>query len=166
VESEVLVVCSGCTDNTVESVQAHTKFDKRVRLHVEKERLGKASAINHILSNAKGNIILFVSADTSPSKACFTRLTSKLNTSNVGLVCGNPIPVNRTNSLVGKLVHLLWRLHGEVFLQLNDAGLARHATEIFCIRRGIVDEIPAGTVNDDAYVALIEEEGVAREVRS
>jgi len=154
-KSEVLVVCSGCTDKTVEIVQKYSDSDHRVKLYVEKERLGKASAINRILSNAKGNIILFVSADTMPSKRCFTRLISKLKTPNVGLVCGNPVPTNRTDSLVGKLVQLLWHLHGHVFAQLNDAGLARHATEIFSIRRGIVKEIPAGTVNDDAYMAIM-----------
>src|SRR3990170_3299895 len=153
-ESEVLVVCSGCTDNTVEVVQEYAEKDTRVHAFVENERKGKASAINQILSNAKCNIILFVSADTLPSKGCFSRLLSKLRIPNVGIVCGHPVPINSPDTLVGKLVQLLWSFHNHVFKQLNDAGLARHATEIFCIRRGIVDKIPAETVNDDAYIAL------------
>ena len=152
--SEVLIVCSGCTDNTVPIVQEYSKQDPRVNVHVEAERKGKASAINHILSNAKCDIILFISADTLPNIGCFPKLLSKLRIPKTGIVCGNPVPINSSNSLVGKIVRLLWGFHDHVFKQLNDAGLARHATEIFCIRRGIVNKIPSETVNDDAYIAL------------
>jgi len=154
-ESEVLVVCSGCTDNTVEIVHEYSKQDSRVRAHVERERKGKASAIQYILHNARGRVILFVSADTVPGRRCFPRLLSKLQLPNVGVVCGHPVPINNSSPFVGRLVKLLWGFHNRTFEQLNDAGLARHATEIFCIRKGIVENLPIETVNDDAYLALI-----------
>ena len=153
-DSEVLVVCPGCTDNTVQVVNEYAEKDARVQLCLESERKGKASAINHILSNAKGNTVLFISADTLPNKGCFSRLASKVRLPNVGIVCGHPVPTNNSDSLVGRLVQLLWRFHSHVFTELNDAGLARHATEIFIIRKGIVTTIPPETVNDDAYIAL------------
>ena len=155
IESEVLVVCSGCTDNTVAIVQQYSRKDSRVRAYVENERRGKASAVNCILHNAKGNAILFVSADTLPSKRCFPRLLSRLQLPHVGIVCGHPEPINNSNPFVGKIVKLLWGFQDHTFQQLNDAGLARHATEIFCIRKGIVEGIPPETVNDDAYLAVI-----------
>lgn len=153
-KSEVLVVCSGCTDNTTEIVQKYAKEDARVRLYIEKERRGKASAVNHILLNAEGDIIIFIPADVLPHQKCFSKLISKLRDSNVGIVCGKPVPTNSPNSLIGKMVQLLWRFHDHVFIELDDAGLARHASEIFCIRKGIVDKIPTETVNDDAYLAV------------
>ncbi len=152
---EVLVVCSGCTDNTTEIVQDYAKQSPRVRLYVQPERKGKASAINVIFSEAKGSVILFASADTLPNRECFRKLLIKLKLPKVGIVCGNPVPVNSKKPLIGKLVHLLWNFHDIVFVQLNDAGLARHATEVFCIRRGIVQTIPEETINDDAYIALM-----------
>jgi len=154
-DSEVIVVCSGCVDNTVKQVQVCAAKDPRVKLHVEVERSGKASAINYIFSHAAGDIIIFVSADTLPFKASFPKLLSKLESPNVGIVSGNPVPVNSKSSLTGRVVHLMWRFHGYVFAELNDAGLARHATEVFCIRKGIVKRIPAETVNDDAYIAVV-----------
>lgn len=154
-DSEVLVVCSGCKDNTVDIAQNYAMRDLRVKVAVEEERKGKASAINNILSKAKGDVLIFVSADTLPQKGCFSRLTAKLQTPDVGIVCGNPMPINSPKLLVGKLVQLLWRFHGYVFAQLNEAGLARHATEIFCIRKGIVQKIPDEVVNDDAFIAVI-----------
>lgn len=152
--SEVFVVCSGCTDNTVKIVNRYTKRDHRVHVYVENERKGKASAVNHILSKARGHTILFISADTLPKKACFNRLFSRMQNPNVGIVCGNPLPINNSASLVDRFVQILWGFHDYVFEQLNDAHLARHATEIFCVRKGIVDKIPTRTVNDDAYIAL------------
>lgn len=152
--AEVLLVCSGCTDDTVAIAQKHAALDCRVKVHLESERKGKASAVNHILSKAAGSVILFLSADTLPKRGSLPSLTKKLRSPNVGIVSGNPIPVNSPNSLVGRLTRLLWGFHNHVFRELNDAGLARHATEIFCIRKGIVDKIPSETVNDDAYIAV------------
>jgi biofilm PGA synthesis N-glycosyltransferase PgaC len=65
---EILVVASGCTDNTIDIVQNYHKKYPEIHLFVEKERKGKASAINRILSDAKGKVTIFVSADTLPDK--------------------------------------------------------------------------------------------------
>ena len=153
-DSEVIVVCSGCTDNTANFVNTYATQDARVKPYFEKERKGKASAINHIIVNATGDAILFISADTLPSKKCFPKLLSKLWRPNVGLVCGNPTPVNTSKSMIGRIVQLLWRFHGHVFEELNDAGLARHATEAFVVRRELVEKMPPETINDDAYIAV------------
>ena len=147
-------MCSGCTDNTVKIAQNYAKKDQRIRVFVEEKRTGKASAVNQILQNAKGNNIIFISADTLPNGNCFKNLTSRLQDSQAGIVCGKPIPVKGQKSLVGRLVQTLWLFHDHVFTELNDAGLARHASEVFCIRRGIVDQIPSETVNDDSYIAV------------
>jgi cellulose synthase/poly-beta-1,6-N-acetylglucosamine synthase-like glycosyltransferase len=153
-DSEILVVCSGCTDGTHVKVEEFAAKDSRVKPHFEKERRGKATAINYILANAAGKAILFISADTLPRKGTFPKLLSRLREPNVGLVCANPVPVNSSNSLVGRIVQLMWRFHGHVFEELNDAGLAKHASEAFCVRTGLVDKIPIETVNDDAYIAV------------
>jgi len=151
---EVLVVCSGCTDNTVEIVQNFAKKDSRVIPIVEAKKTGKANAMNYIFSKAKGKNIIFLSADTLPKKGCFSKLLKTLQLPKVGIVCGNPKPINPKDSLVGKIVNFLWSFHGDVFEQLNNVGRARHATEIFCIKKGIVNKIPIDIVNDDAYIAL------------
>ncbi len=153
-ESEIIVVCSGCTDNTVDIVQGYVKKDTQIKIVIEEERKGKTSAINQILARAKGNVILFISADTIPHEECFSRLISELKNSKVGLVCARPVPINSSKSFTGRMVQILWGIHDYVFKQLNDTGLARHASEAFCIRRGITDSIPLSIVNDDSYLAL------------
>lgn len=153
-DCEVLVVCSGCTDNTVNIVQNYAKKEQRLKVYVEKERTGKASAINQILANAKSKTILFISADTLPNEHCFESLVSKLEDAKVGLVCGKPVPVNNSNSLTDKLVQLLWQSHDYIFQYLSEEGVARHASEVYCVRAGIVDRIPRELINDDAFIAL------------
>jgi len=152
---EIIVVCSGCTDNTVDIVNDFKDKSSKVQIYIENERSGKASAINKILINAKGKAIIFISADTLPNKDCFNNLLQKLEQPKVGIVCGKPVPINSKKQLVGKLVHLLWGFHSVVFKELNDAGLAKHATEVFCVRKCIVKQIPNQTINDDAYIALM-----------
>ena len=68
-DSEVLVVSSGCTDDTDDVVKRYLKKDSRVRAFFENERRGKASAVNCILSNARGHAILFISAHLSLKQA-------------------------------------------------------------------------------------------------
>lgn len=152
---EIIIVCSGCTDNTVEMVKFFQEQTPKIKLLIEEKRKGKASAINRILLEAKGKVIIFVSADTLPNEKCFNNLLKKMELPNVGIVCGNPVPINSKKQLVGRLIHLLWGFHGIVFKELNDAGLAKHATEVFCLRRDIVKQIPEETINDDAYIALM-----------
>jgi cellulose synthase/poly-beta-1,6-N-acetylglucosamine synthase-like glycosyltransferase len=153
-DSEILVVCSGCTDNTVGIVKEYAKKDARVKMYVEAERRGKASAVNRILANANGDAIAFISADTMPQRGCFARLLTRLQTSKVGLVCGKPSPINGSKSLAGRMVRILWSLHDHLFKQVSEAGTARHASEVFCVRKEVADKIPIETVNDDAYIAL------------
>lgn len=153
-QSEIIVVCSGCTDNTVDLVKKYSGIDNRIKIFVEYERLGKASAINQIFKLAKGDFILFISADTLPHKYCFSKLMSNFTNPKVGLVCSKPIPINNENSMIGGLVQILWNLHDYVFNILNEKNLIQHASEAFCVRAGVVKKIPVQTINDDSYIAL------------
>lgn len=152
--SEILVVCSECTEETVDAVRTRL-VDGRVKLFLESKRTGKATAINRILSEAAGGVIVFVSADVLPNKGCFPALLSGMKERDVGIVCGKPIPTKDSGSTSDKLVQLLWRFHHRVFTDLNHSGLLTHASDVYCIRSGIVKRVPANVVNDDAYIAVM-----------
>ncbi|MDP3724382.1 MAG: glycosyltransferase, partial [bacterium] len=55
---EILVVASGCTDSTVPIVREAAKRDPRIRLFTERKRKGKVTAVNKILRQARGTIII------------------------------------------------------------------------------------------------------------
>ena len=153
--SEVLVVCSGCKDQTPQIVKEFSAMDPRVKLIEEPARLGKASAVNLILEKARGDHVAFVSADVIPKPNCIMALVETMAERSVGISCGRPVPVPRGSLLIREIVETLWGFHNWQLQELNDAGLLMHASEIFCIRRGIVKEIPKDMVNDDAYLAVM-----------
>jgi len=153
-DSEVIVVCSGCHDSTPDIVREFAALDPRVKLIEESTRLGKASAVNLILSRAKGNFIVFISADVIPQPNCLLALFKPMNDPSVGISCGKPVPVPRGRTLIRGIVNTLWGFHNWQLEKLNDAGLLMHASEVFCLRKGIVTSIPTDLVNDDAYIAV------------
>jgi len=153
-DSEIITVCSGCEDNTPEIIRKFSEKDSRVRLIEEPRRVGKAAAVNRILSEAKGDKIIFISADVTPKPGCFSGLITAMKDLGVGISCGKPEPIQRGSPLVRGIVETLWGFHNWQLEKLNHAGLLMHASEVFCIRGGIVPQVPQGTVNDDAFLAV------------
>ena len=129
------------------------RSDPRVRLIEESERLGKAAAVNRILSEARGDQIVFISADVRPEPDCLMSLVRTMKDPNIGIACGRPEPVQRGGTLIRRVVATLWGFHNWHSAKLNHAGVLMHASEVFCFRRGIVSMVPKGIVNDDAFLA-------------
>jgi len=157
-DAEIITVCSGCTDGTPRVVQEFAGKDSRVKLIEEPRRFGKATAVNKILANARGEQIVLISADVIPRPGCIMRLVRSMADKRVGISCGKPEPIRRGGKLVRGLVQTLWGFHNWQLEKLNHAGLLVHASEVFCIRKGIVSNIPRGMVNDDAFLAVTSKE--------
>jgi len=120
--TEIIVVASGCTDKTEDVVRGFNQKDSRIKLITEKERRGKASAVNLIIRNSKSKIIVLESADTVPAKGAVEKLVLALKNPEVGLVGGRPIPCNKPNDLIGFAVNLQWKLHHLISLKRPKAG--------------------------------------------
>jgi len=153
-DAEIITVCSGCTDRTPQVVKEFARRDARVRLIEESRRLGKATAVNKILSKAKGEQIVLISADVIPRPGCIMRLVKSMEDEHVGISCGRPEPILRGRKLIRGLVETLWGFHNWQLEELNHAGVLMHASEVFCIRNGVVKQIPKEMVNDDAFLAV------------
>ena len=153
-DTEIIVVCSGCKDNTATIVKQFEKRDTRVKLIEEPVRLGKAKAVNKILSEAKGANIIFLSADVTPGPNCLMALERVMVDPAIGISCGKPKPIRRGNLLIRGVVETLWGFHNWQLERLNDEGILMHASEVFCLRNGLVQQIPEDMVNDDAYMAV------------
>lgn len=155
-DSEIIVVCSGCTDSTPEIVRQFGEKDGRIKLIIEEERRGKASAINKILETYVGDYIFLIPGDVVPAQSSLSLLLKNISSdSRVGVVGGRPIPTNIENGFSGYLSHLMWRMHNRTLKFLNDLNMSNHASgELMVFRRGIVEKIPIDVVNDDAYIAV------------
>ncbi len=137
---EVLVVASGCTDRTPEIVRSFQDEHEDIRLVVEPERRGKASAVNKILERAVAEVVVLEGADTIPHPAAVEFLTRPFADASVGVVAARPITTDDENTFWGGLSHALWNLHHHVSLRNPKTG------EMFAFRRlvkGLPDDVGA-----------------------
>ena len=92
---EVVIVDDGSTDDTLATARA-TAADPRLRVLTQANG-GKASALNHGISAATGEIIVVVDADTLLAPDAIRHLVQPLADSRVGAVAGNAKVGNRVN---------------------------------------------------------------------
>jgi biofilm PGA synthesis N-glycosyltransferase PgaC len=140
--AEVIVVASGCTDNTVAIVREIMQSDTRVQLIVQERREGKASAINLFLRQASSPLLALVGADIIPEKDALERLCACFTDETVGMVGARPVPVNDQDTFTGHAAHLLWRLHDTLARRSPKLG------EVVAFRN-VVSAIPTDTAVDE-----------------
>lgn len=145
---EIIVVSSGSIDRTNEIVKEFAAKDPRIRLIVQEQRLGKASAINEFLQAAKGDIVIVESADTIASEQAVEELIRPFKNKEIGMVGAHPVPVNKPNRFVGYCVHKLWELHHYMASAQPKCG------EMVAFRN-IVSRIPKYTAVDEAAIEAI-----------
>jgi glycosyltransferase involved in cell wall biosynthesis len=151
--AELIVVASGCTDNTVSIVAGIACNDTRVRCIVQERREGKASAINEFLGVARSPVLVMVGADVVLKEGSLDALLNHFNDPAVGMVGAHPIPVNDERTFLGFVVHLLWDLHDRVARESPKLG------EVVAFRN-VVPSIPFDTPVDEISIqALIEQLG-------
>jgi len=120
--SEILIVSSGSTDGTNRLVSGLSKKYPKLKLIRQKKRLGKASAVNVILSKAKENIIVLCSADLVLAEKTLDKLILPFGNKKVGIVGSHPIPLNDQKTFFGYAAHLLWNLHHTISLSSPKMG--------------------------------------------
>ena len=151
---EILVVASGCNDETVPTVlEIAESSGGKVRLYVEAERSGKAAAVNFGLGETTLPFAVIVSGDVLPEPGAIGLLVKALSAPGVGLAGGRPLPVNPTDTAIGHAVHLMWRLHHRLALHQPKLG------EMLGLRSEAVVSLPRTSVDEACFQALLESTG-------
>ncbi len=152
--TEVIVVASGCTDNTVPIVETMALRDPRIRLFVQPRREGKTSAVNLFLANAHEEICVLESGDTLPRENTIEHLVRMFADPTVGMTGAHKIPVNTPEHIVGFFTHLRLRMEHELCLEIPRLG------EMIAFRK-VFDQIPPDVAMDEAFVeALVVQRGL------
>jgi len=146
----ILVVCSGCTDRTPKVVMEYAKIDERIKLITEKVRKGKASALNKIFKIAKksAEVLVLVNADALPKNGSITELVHKLESSNVGAVFAQPVPIIKSGGVCYKIVYVIWRLHHLISIYQKP----KLSGELCAIQTSCLHEIPENVATDEPYM--------------
>jgi biofilm PGA synthesis N-glycosyltransferase PgaC len=150
---EVIVVASGCTDNTVAIVESRRTADSRIALLVQPRREGKTSAINLFISRATSEVLVMESADTIPLPTTIDQLVAPFGNPEIGMVGGHPVPVNNKDSFIGFVGHLVWQLHHQLSLCHPKCG------ELVAWRNCFPD-IPATPVDEATIEAMVVAKGL------
>jgi biofilm PGA synthesis N-glycosyltransferase PgaC len=148
----ILVVCSGCTDETPFIVKEFEKRDSRIETIIEESRRGKANALNSIFKIAKesADVLILVNADALPKRGSITKLLYKLTNNNAGVVFAQPVPSEELNGICYGIVNVIWRLHHAISLDQKP----KLSGELCAIRASCLQEIPENIATDEPYIEL------------
>jgi cellulose synthase/poly-beta-1,6-N-acetylglucosamine synthase-like glycosyltransferase len=153
---EVIVVASGCTDNTVSEIMKVMSNDKRVRLITEAERNGKSSALNLIIQNAKSDIIVQTDGDVELQEGAIQNLLSHFKDQRIGGVSGNPIPVISKEHVFYDWTVMSYRRAGELREQESKSGVFWHLSGyLLAFRKIALPEVPFAKGAVDAWMGKI-----------
>lgn len=151
---KIIVVASGCTDQTVKIVQTFTQKYPQLELITEPERKGKSAAINLFLKRVKTPIVILESADTLPLFYTIETLVTPFQNPKIGMCGARPLPQNNPNTFMGFTNHLLWTLHHLLSLERPKMG------ELVAFRN-IVPAIPETSAVDETSIeAYLHQKGL------
>jgi len=146
---EIIVVASGCTDNTLEVVRNLCKKNNKLKIITQSKRLGKASAVNFFIKKAKSNILIMISADTIVKNNAIEKLILPFKNEILGMTAGHIIPINEPDGFIRYYVTTLWKLHHEVCKKSFKAG------EMVAWRNIIKRIDPKTSVDETSIEAII-----------
>ncbi len=146
--SEIIVVASGCTDNTCKIVREFEARDPRIKLVTQDTREGKVSAVNLFLEHAQEEICILESGDTLPGEGSVESLARMFRDPQVGMTGAHKVPVNVPDHVIGYLSHLRLTMEHSLCLEIPRLG------EMIAFRK-VFDRIPPDVAMDEAFVEAL-----------
>ena len=144
---EIVVVASGCTDGTEETVRQWMKKDKRIKMLRQKKRLGKVAAVNYFLKKSQARVVIMVGGDVMLKQDCLEAMARHFKDKQVGMVGARIISVNDDKSFFGFANQMIWQLHDQ--MARDDPRLG----EITAWRK-VFKQLPKKTICDEAEIEM------------
>jgi len=156
-EDEIIIVASGCIDNTEKVVEGIMKKDKRIKLITEPKRRGKSSAINLIVKNAKSDIIIQTDDDVILEVDALSFLLPHFKDKLIGAVSGNPIPIIPKDNLFYYWTTMSYRKIGEIReKEVKDKTFNVHLSGyLLAFRKKALKKVPFAKGAVDAWMGKI-----------
>lgn len=151
---QILVVASGCTDETLHIAREYAKRDSRVCVVEEPGRNGKPSAIHRVIERMEGDALVLLSADLRIPRQDFVDTLTSHFADGIGVVGTRPKPVELEDPKFSYFGRTLWNLHDKTLARQARFALRGHVGEAFAIRREAMQLVPKDVINDDAYLAV------------
>lgn len=157
---EVLIASDGSTDKTVEI--AKKCISKQNMKIIELPRGGKVTALNILLEQATGEILVFSDANTLYDSEAIKHLIKHFSNEKIGCVSGQlRYSVNKYSGGGAKSENFYWKYENWVKEKESAIGSLSGANgAIYAVKRNIVKKFKPGVINDDFYMSTkIQEKG-------
>jgi len=150
---EFLIGSDGSIDKTVTIAQRFINFSN-LRIF-DFPRGGKVNALNALIKEAKGEILVFSDANTMYDTEAIRNLVKHFSDPRIGCVSGQMNYWIQENSGEGaKSENLYWKYENWVKQQESYIGRLSGANgAIYAVKRSMIPEIKKGIINDDFYVS-------------
>lgn len=152
---DIIVASDGSTDATVANAEgAHSP---RVRTIAFAERRGKASVLNQVIPEARGDIVVLADARQRFDSGALRALVRHFVDPQVGAVGGELVLID-TQANGSEVVHgvsAYWRY--EKFIRRNESRIDSTvgvSGAIYALRRGLFEPIPPDTILDDVLIPM------------
>jgi len=149
---QVVVASDGSTDRTVEILQAASPMVTTVILGTSS---GKASALNHAVRQATGDILVFLDARQSVDSNAISELVSCFADPTIGAASGELLLETASGAPSPDGLGIYWKIEKTIRKLESASGSVVGVTgAIYAMRRELYMEIPAGTILDDVFVPM------------
>ncbi len=149
---QIIVTADGSDDRTPEIVRQFST--QGVELCFESPRLGKMSAINRAMPQARGDIVVFSDANNLYDKNALKELCAPFIDSSVGAVTGSKV-IAKGDGALGESEGLYWKYESFIKQKETELGTSIGAPgEILAIRRELFEAPPNTIINDDLFMAM------------
>jgi biofilm PGA synthesis N-glycosyltransferase PgaC len=150
---EFLIGSDGSTDRTVEIAKSYSHL-KNLKV-LDLSRGGKVKALNVLLKEAQGEVLVFSDANTIYDCKAILNLVKYFTDDRIGCVSGQlRYKVDESSGLGAKSESAYWKYENWVkVLESKLGGLSGANGAIYAIRKGLIKEVRNDIINDDFYMA-------------
>lgn len=156
---EVLIVDDGSSDGTAAVAAEAIGADERIRVVSKPDRGGKSAAMTYGAGLTRGDILLFSDASEMYERQAIRWLLAEFADPSVAVVSGShrvkPPTLTEAGYLVGATEGIYWKY--EDFIRRKESVLGATVASVgsmLAVRRSDWKGLPAGTVNDDAWLTM------------
>jgi len=147
------IIVSAPDEETLEVARKYARKNKRIKILKDKGK-GKPAALNMIVKNAKGDLIVLTDGDVYVGKDSISKLISVLDDKKIGAVTGCPVSVNSRANRMGYWAYMLTAIADEIRNKSMKNGSSIFCSGyLFAIRKSLFPHLPEELLSEDGYVS-------------
>lgn len=150
----IWLVVSGSTDGTGAIADQLAASFPAVRVLHERDRGGKARALNQILSRSRGQSLVLLNGDAVARPGAVAALleASRGHERPFGVMAFPVLPLGRPD-LTSRMIRLLWTVHHELHRRALGSGSGNHLSdELLMVSLPSIPMLPEEAINDGSFI--------------